>query len=72
MYKAPPPETSSEQFYETDPRIGVARGFSIQTVGPKPIGSTEHVSADGHWEQAPTRLHARLQPLVGRRLLCGR
>ena len=34
MYKAPPPEISSEQFYETDERRGFARGFSIQTVGP--------------------------------------
>lgn len=52
MYKAPPPETSSEQFYETDPARGFARGFSIQTVGPLPIGWAEHVLADGHWGQA--------------------
>src|SRR5205085_3343984 len=32
MYKAPPPEISSEQFYETDERRGFARGFSIQTI----------------------------------------
>ena len=37
MYKAPPPEISSEQFYETDETRGFARGFSIQTVGPLPI-----------------------------------
>jgi choline dehydrogenase-like flavoprotein len=49
MYKAPPPEISSEQFYETDPKRGFARGFSIQTVGPLPIGWAEHVLADGHW-----------------------
>jgi choline dehydrogenase-like flavoprotein len=49
MYKAPPPEISSEQFYETDPQRGFARGFSIQTVGPLPIGWAEHVLADGHW-----------------------
>ncbi len=49
MYKAPPPEISSEQFYETDPDRGFARGFSIQTVGPLPIGWAEHVLADGHW-----------------------
>jgi choline dehydrogenase-like flavoprotein len=49
MYKAPPPEISSEQFYETDPERGFARGFSIQTVGPLPIGWAEHVLADGHW-----------------------
>jgi len=52
MYKAPPPEVSSEQFYETDARRGFARGFSIQTVSPLPIGWAEHVHADGHWGQA--------------------
>ncbi len=52
MYKAPPPEINSEQFYETDERRGFARGFSIQTVGPLPIGWAEHVVADGHWGQA--------------------
>jgi len=51
MYKAPPPEISSEQFYETDEARGFARGFSIQTVGPQPIGWAEHVLADGHWGQ---------------------
>ncbi|HEX6446348.1 MAG TPA: GMC family oxidoreductase [Streptosporangiales bacterium] len=48
-YKGPPPEVSSEQFYETDPDRGFARGFSIQTVSPLPIGWAEHVLADGHW-----------------------
>jgi choline dehydrogenase-like flavoprotein len=52
MYKAPPPEISSEQFYETDPNRGFARGFSIQTVGPQPIAWAEHVLADGHWGHA--------------------
>src|SRR6185437_14866296 len=52
MYKAPPPEISSEQFYETDPGRGFARGFSIQTVSPEPIGWAEHVLADGHWGRA--------------------
>lgn len=52
MYKAPPPEIASEQFYETDASRGFARGFSIQTVGPLPIGWAEHVLADGHWGQA--------------------
>jgi choline dehydrogenase-like flavoprotein len=52
MYKAPPPEINCEQFYETDPARGFARGFSIQTVGPLPIGWAEHVLADGHWGQA--------------------
>jgi choline dehydrogenase-like flavoprotein len=52
MYKAPPPEISSEQFYETDPARGFARGFSIQTVGPLPIEWAQHVMADGHWGRA--------------------
>jgi len=52
MYKAPPPEISSEQFYETDESRGFARGFSIQTVGPLPIGWAEHVLGDGHWGEA--------------------
>jgi choline dehydrogenase-like flavoprotein len=52
MYKAPPPEVSSEQFYETDESRGFARGFSIQTISPLPIGWAEHVLADGHWGHA--------------------
>ena len=52
MYKAPPPEISSEQFYETDPARGFARGFSIQTVGPLPIEWAHHVLAHGHWGPA--------------------
>ncbi len=52
MYKAPPPEISSEQFYETDETRGFARGFSIQTVGPLPIDWARHVLADGHWGPA--------------------
>ncbi|WP_338749690.1 GMC family oxidoreductase [Janibacter alittae] len=52
MYKAPPPEVSSEDYYETDERRGFRRGFSIQTVSPLPIGWAEHVLADGHWGKA--------------------
>jgi choline dehydrogenase-like flavoprotein len=52
MYKAPPPEVSSEDFYETDERRCFARGFSIQTISPLPIGWAQHVLADGHWGQA--------------------
>ena len=52
MYKAPPPEVSSEQFYETDESRGFARGFSIQTISPLPIGWAEHVTAEGHWGRA--------------------
>jgi choline dehydrogenase-like flavoprotein len=49
MYKMPPPEISSEQFYETDQTRGFARGFSIQTVGPLPIEHAQHVLGHGHW-----------------------
>jgi choline dehydrogenase-like flavoprotein len=49
MYKSPPPEVSSEQFYETDPARPYKRGFSIQTVSPLPITWAEHVAAQGHW-----------------------
>jgi choline dehydrogenase-like flavoprotein len=49
MFKAPPPEVSTEEFYETDPGKPYRRGFSIQTVSPLPITWAEHVSAQGHW-----------------------
>ncbi len=49
MYKAPPPEVSSEDFYETDPRADYKRGYSIQCVSPLPITWAEHVAAEGHW-----------------------
>jgi choline dehydrogenase-like flavoprotein len=49
QYKAPPPEVSSEQFYETDPTKEYKRGFSLQCVSPLPIVFAEHVSAQGHW-----------------------
>jgi choline dehydrogenase-like flavoprotein len=49
MYKAPPPEVSTEAFYETDPAKPYKRGWSIQTVSPMPIAWAEHVTAQGHW-----------------------
>jgi choline dehydrogenase-like flavoprotein len=49
MYKAPPPEVSTEAFYETDPGKDYKRGFSIQTVSPLPITWSEHIVAEGHW-----------------------
>jgi choline dehydrogenase-like flavoprotein len=49
MFKAPPPEVSSEVFYETDPSKPYKRGFSIQTVSPLPITWAEHVMAQGYW-----------------------
>jgi choline dehydrogenase-like flavoprotein len=58
MYKAPPPEVSSEQFYETDPRQDYRRGWSVQTVSPLPITWAEHVAAQGHWGE-PLREYMR-------------
>ena len=58
MYKAPPPEVSSEQFYETDPTKRYKRGWSIQTVSPLPITWAEHVTAQGHWGE-PLREYMR-------------
>jgi len=55
MWKAPPPEVSTEEFYETDPGKPYKRGFSIQTVSPLPITWAEHVAAQGHWGPALRR-----------------
>lgn len=55
MYKGPPPEVSTEAFYETDPTKDYARGFSIQCVGPLPITWAEHVVAEGHWGEVLRR-----------------
>jgi choline dehydrogenase-like flavoprotein len=48
-YKAPPPEVSSEVFYETEPTKNYKRGFSLQCISPLPITFAEHVTAQGHW-----------------------
>ena len=58
MYKTPPPEVSSEDFYETDPTKPYRRGWSIQNVSPLPITWAEHVIAQGHWG-APLREYMR-------------
>ena len=58
MYKAPPPEISSEQFYETDESRGFARGFSLQTISPLPIGWAEHVLACDRWDRPEHNLRA--------------
>ena len=63
QYKAPPPEISSEQFYETDPARGFARGFSIQTVGPLPIALGRARARRRPLGPRAARVHARLQPL---------
>ena len=52
MYKAPPPELTCEQFYETDPTKPYKRGFSIPNVSPLPITYAEHVVAQGHWGES--------------------
>ncbi len=45
MYKAPPAHAMTEEFYETDPSHGFARGFAIQTVGPLPIAFGKQMMA---------------------------
>lgn len=50
MYKTPPAHALSEDFYETDPKRGFARGFAIQTVAPLPISFAKHMhAAAGAW-----------------------
>jgi choline dehydrogenase-like flavoprotein len=50
MYKAPPAHALTEEFYETDPKRGFARGFAIQTVGPLPISfAKQMMTAKGAW-----------------------
>jgi choline dehydrogenase-like flavoprotein len=50
MYKAPPANAMTEEFYETDPRRDFVRGFAIQTVGPLPITfAKEMAAAKGAW-----------------------
>jgi len=50
MYKAPPANAMTEEFYETDPRRGFARGFAVQTVGPLPIAFAKQMAkANGAW-----------------------
>lgn len=50
MYKAPPANALTEEFYETDPRNDYARGFAVQTVGPLPIAFAKQMTvAKGAW-----------------------
>jgi choline dehydrogenase-like flavoprotein len=50
MYKAPPANALTEEFYETDPRNDFVRGYAIQTVGPLPISFAQHMMvAQGAW-----------------------
>lgn len=57
MYKAPPAHALTEEFYETDPKRGFARGFAIQTVGPLPIAfGKQMMVAKGAWGWGMRRL----------------
>ncbi len=50
MYKAPPAHAMTEEFYETDPGRGFARGFAIQSVAPLPIAfAKQMMTAIGAW-----------------------
>lgn len=50
LYKAPPAHAMTEEFYETDPKRGFARGFAIQSVGPLPIAfAKQMMAAKGAW-----------------------
>ena len=53
MYKAPPPEISSEQFYETDRDARASRAASRSRPSGRCRSSwAQHVLADGHWGPA--------------------
>jgi choline dehydrogenase-like flavoprotein len=50
MYKGPPANSLTEEFYETDPQRDFVRGFAIQTVGPLPISfAKQMMAAKGAW-----------------------
>jgi choline dehydrogenase-like flavoprotein len=50
MYKGPPANSLTEEFYETDPKRDFVRGFAIQTVGPLPIAfAKQMIAAKGAW-----------------------
>lgn len=50
MYKGPPANSLTEEFYETDPKRDFVRGFAIQTVGPLPIAFAKQAMASmGAW-----------------------
>jgi choline dehydrogenase-like flavoprotein len=50
MYKTPPANAETEEFYETDPERGFVRGYTIQTVAPLPVAiSKEMITAKGAW-----------------------
>jgi choline dehydrogenase-like flavoprotein len=50
MYKGPPANSLTEEFYETDSSRDFVRGFAIQTVGPLPIAfAKQMIAATGAW-----------------------
>jgi choline dehydrogenase-like flavoprotein len=50
MYKAPPANAMTEEFYETNPKHDFARGFAIQSVAPLPIAFAKQMMvAKGAW-----------------------
>jgi choline dehydrogenase-like flavoprotein len=50
MYKGPPANSLTEEFYETDPKRDFVRGFAVQTVGPLPIAfGKQMMVAKGAW-----------------------
>ena len=63
MYKSPPPEVSTEAFYETDPTKPYKRGWSIQTdqSAAHHLGRTRYRART--LGQDAARIHARLRAL---------
>jgi choline dehydrogenase-like flavoprotein len=50
QYKGPPTLALSQDFYETDPRRGFARGFTIEPIGPFPAAFARQAAAGlGVW-----------------------
>ena len=50
MYKGPPANALTEEYYETDPKQDFVRGFAIQTIGPLPIAFAKQLmAAKGAW-----------------------
>ncbi|HVW85510.1 MAG TPA: GMC family oxidoreductase, partial [Bryobacteraceae bacterium] len=50
MYKAPPANALTEEFYETDPKRDFVRGFAIQSVAPLPVSfANQMMVAKGAW-----------------------
>ena len=68
MYKAPPPEVSSEQFYETDERARLRARLLDPDGQPAPDRLGRARARRRPPRRSPARVHARLQPLGGARL----